>query len=220
MAQVSARNSSRAYSGDPNPAARALFERVPVHVIRVAGRVAAFMQRRLVVAVPPEEVGRLREHHLVLGDPVVGPVAGDVLHQNTGTADDRVCRSPGVGPAAALRRDHAPWESSFFRAGGVSLKCTLIFAGVWSCSSTCCGGACRPKSLLRSASSLITLSRAAASTSARVHHRVSFLFKGHRRLRAQLGRGRVLLLSQLVAHTFDVAEDLCRGHPTRVAISR
>ena len=79
--------------GRSKPGRKALFERVPVHAIRVARRMAAFMQRRLVVAVPPEEVGRLREHHLVFGDPIVGPVAGDVLHQNTGTADDplRLC---------------------------------------------------------------------------------------------------------------------------------
>ena len=32
-------------------------------------------------------------------------------------------------------------------------------------------------------------------------------------------RGRVLVLSQPVAHTPDVAEDLRREHPTRVAIS-
>ena len=38
------------------------------------------MQRRLVVAVPGGELGWLREHHLVLADPVVGLVTGDVLH--------------------------------------------------------------------------------------------------------------------------------------------
>ena len=41
----------------------------------------------------------------------------------------------------------------------------MIFAGVWSCRSTCCGGACRPKSLLRSASSL---NRAIDSTGATI----------------------------------------------------
>ena len=79
--------------GRSKPFRQALFERVPVHAIRVAGRVATFVKRRLVVAVPRGELGRLREHHLVFGDPIVGPVSGDVLHQNTGTADDplRLC---------------------------------------------------------------------------------------------------------------------------------
>ena len=56
-----------------------ILERVAVHAVRVPGRVTAFMQRRLVVAVARRELGRLREHHLVLGDPVIGPISGDVL---------------------------------------------------------------------------------------------------------------------------------------------
>ena len=61
-----------------------VFERAPVHAIRVPGRVDAFVKHRLVVAVPRGELIVFREHHLVLGDPIVGPISGDVLLQIPG----------------------------------------------------------------------------------------------------------------------------------------
>ena len=62
----------------------------PVQAVRVPGRVAQLVQRRVRVGRLRLELGPVGQHHAVVLQAVVGPVAGDVVDADAAAADQRL----------------------------------------------------------------------------------------------------------------------------------